>query len=175
MIQKDGGSRLLQLSKCSSGIQSALPMLMILDYCTEQNLFSSYVIEEPEQNLFPNNQLSMLRFMIKKIHNGRNIKMNTITTHSPYILSAVNISLLAGMIASDERYINEVESVLPSEYHLLTDNVAAYALGDEDIYCRNIINNETGTIDQNYLDTTSVLMAQEFGSLYKLFLKTLKK
>ena len=175
MIQKDGGSRLLQLSKCSSGIQSALPMLMILDYCTEQNLFSSYVIEEPEQNLFPNNQLSMLRFMIKKIHNGRNIKMNTITTHSPYILSAVNISLLAGMIASDERYINEVESVLPSEYHLLTENVAAYALGEEDIYCRNIINNETGTIDQNYLDTTSVLMAQEFGSLYKLFLKTLKK
>ena len=170
LVSQGGENRLLSLGKCSSGIQSALPMLMVLEYCIEQNMYNSYVIEEPEQNLFPNNQLSILRFMIKKIHGGDKQPMHTITTHSPYILTAVNVSLLAGIIGEKEDLSEEVSEIISTEYQLKPGNVAAYALGDDEEYCRNIINEETGTIDQNYLDSTSVLMGQEYNKLYKLYL-----
>lgn len=66
VVSKEGKDNLLPLDKCSSGIQSLLPMLMILDFCISKRFFDSYVIEEPEQNLFPENQLAILRYVIGK-------------------------------------------------------------------------------------------------------------
>lgn len=172
VISQEDGNKILPLGQCSSGLQSLLPMMMILDYCIREEMFDSYVIEEPEQNLFPDNQLSVLRYIISK----RNLQDNSsiITTHSPYLLSGINISLMAGHVAQHKEYIDEVCSILPAKYHLSPDSVAAYALGDADNYCKDIINPQTGTIDQNYLDTTSTVIGQEFGKLYKLYIKTLK-
>ena len=177
VIVTDGDSeRLLPLSMCSSGIQSVLPLLMILNYCIEKHYFSAYVIEEPEQNLFPDNQLGLLRFIIEKVKQVKHPQSHTITTHSPYLLSGINLSLLAGRIVQNhpemEKQVNEI---LPQSYWLAPDEVAAYSLGQEDEYCKNIINTTTGTIDQNYLDTTSDIVGQEFNRLYKLFVESLKK
>lgn len=172
IIEESGDKKILSLSKCSSGIQSLLPMLMVYDYCSENNFYGTYVIEEPEQNLFPDNQLSVLRYIVGK----RNSQNNSciITTHSPYLLSGINISLMSGQVAQCKEYSDEVSDILPSEYHLTPGSVAAYALGDTDNYCKDIINLQTGTIDQNYLDTTSTVIGQEFGKLYKLYIKTLR-
>ncbi len=175
IISKEDGTKLIPLSKCSSGLQSLLPMVMILDYCIRERMFSSYVIEEPEQNLFPDNQLAVLRYMISKMNTFENKPSHTITTHSPYLLSGINLSLIAGKIARHPEYAEEAEKILPKEYHLVPGCIAAYALGDTESYCKDIINPETGTIDQNYLDTTSSIIGQEFGKLYKLYIKTLRK
>ena len=171
-IRIPGLKKLLPLKECSSGIQSLLPMLLVIDYCIDKKLFNGFVIEEPEQNLFPDNQLNTLRYIVSKnnVQGGSCI----LTTHSPYLLSAINISLLAGKIAKNDNYKEEVCNILPHEYHLCPENVAAYALGDEEEYCKNIMNADTGTIDQNYLDTTSSIIGQEFGKLYKLYVKSLK-
>ena len=170
MINDGEKTKLLPLSKCSSGIQSLLPMMMVLDYCINENMYNSYVIEEPEQNLFPDNQLAVLRYIISK--NNAYDRRSIITTHSPYLLSGINISLLASLVAKDARYKDEVLKILPEEYHLTSGDVGAYALGGENNYCKDILNKETGTIDQNYLDTASSVMGDEFGKLYKLYLKT---
>lgn len=168
-----GSDKLLPLKECSSGIQSLLPMLLVLDYCIDKKIFNGFVIEEPEQNLFPDNQLYTLRYIVSK----NNVKGGTciLTTHSPYLLSAINISLLAGKIAENDGYRGMVCNILSDAYHLSPEKVAAYALGDEEIYCKNILNVNTGTIDQNYLDTTSSIIGQEFGKLYKLYVKSLRE
>lgn len=175
VISQDNNTKLLPLNECSSGLQSLLPMTIILDYCFRNNLFDSYIIEEPEQNLFPDNQLAVLRYMISKINSYSQKVKPIITTHSPYLLSGINLSLLAGKIAQHPEYAEEVGKILPKEYHLAPNSVAAYALGDTENYCKDIINPETGTIDQNYLDTASAIIGQEFGKLYKLYIKTLRK
>ena len=172
IVNKNGKQESLSLEYCSSGIQSLLPMLMILDYCLDKNIFDGFVIEEPEQNLFPDNQLTTLRHIISKRNHSKSSCI--ITTHSPYLLSGINISLMAGQVARYKVYKDEVCNILPAEYHLTPGSVAAYALGDTDNYCKDIINPQTGTIDQNYLDTTSTVIGQEFGKLYKLYIKTLK-
>lgn len=168
----NGTDKLLPLKECSSGAQALLPMLMVLDYCIDKNVYNGYVIEEPEQNLFPDNQLYTLRYIVSK--NNAHGSNCIITTHSPYLLSAINISLLAGKIAGIEKYKEEVCSILSEEFHLLPETVAAYALGDEKEYCKDVMNGNTNTIDQNYLDTTSSIIGQEFGKLYKLYIKSLR-
>lgn len=164
----------IPLNHCSSGIQSVLPLLMVIDYSMKLRCFNVFVLEEPEQNLFPSNQTALLRFLISKTHGeGFSARGLMVTTHSPYLLSALNISLLAGRLAKNEELAEVVEDILPAIYHVDSSQVSAYALGDEDVYCRNIINAKTGTIDQNYLDTASDVLSDEFNRLYRLYVKTL--
>ena len=93
----DGNSRRKYLlSQASSGIQSTLPLLLVVEYTLNHREYSSYVIEEPETNLFPEKQVDLLRYLLRNVNKeGRTI---TITTHSPYLLSALNNSLFAGSL-----------------------------------------------------------------------------
>ncbi|MDE5883193.1 MAG: ATP-binding protein, partial [Muribaculaceae bacterium] len=59
MVKVDSDS--VQLQYASSGIQSILPLLMVIEYCLQKNYFSSFTIEEPELNLFPTNQFHLLQ------------------------------------------------------------------------------------------------------------------
>lgn len=170
IIPQEDDIKTLPLSECSSGLQSLLPMVMTMDYCINEHMFESYIVEEPEQNLSPSEQLAVLRHIISSMKKCNNTVSHVITTHSPYILSGINISMMAGLIAQHPEYSEETEKILSSEYHLSPSSVAAYAIGDKDNYCKNIINPQTSIIDQNYFDAVSDISGQEFGKLYKLYI-----
>jgi len=55
---------------------------------------TSFVIEEPELNLYPTTQRDLLNFIVTNC-NGRRKHMLTITTHSPYIINQLNLLLKA--------------------------------------------------------------------------------
>jgi len=169
----------LPLQACSSGIQSVLPLLMVVDYALKLKCFDCFVLEEPEQNLFPTNQMELLRFLIRRMDQKDVffIRQLTISTHSPYLLSVLNISMLAAVIAKKEEYRMEVNRILPEELHIEPEKVGAYMLGGDEgeTYCKNIIDEKTGTIGQNYLDAVSDTLGEEFGSLYNLYIKSLRK
>jgi hypothetical protein len=68
----------------------------------EENLFSThntqFIIEEPEQNLFPDTQRDLVYHLLDKcLDDERNHRL-TITTHSPYILYALNNCMMGGLI-----------------------------------------------------------------------------
>ena len=175
-VGEEGHMQSIPLNHCSSGIQSVLPLLMVVDYAVKRKNFSHFVVEEPEQNLFPKNQTELFRFLISRTNVEENVAGGlTITTHSPYLLSAFNISLLAGKLDKDETLAKDVEAILPKKYHVDPEQVAAYALGNEEAYCRSILSEKTGTIDQNYLDTASDVLGDEFNRLYRLFLKSVRR
>ena len=83
-IRMDHGS--IELSRASSGQQEAIPLLFsILVFPRRRR---TLIIEEPEAHLFPEAQIEVLNFMIRQIRRrGGNIMF---TTHSPYLLSALN-------------------------------------------------------------------------------------
>lgn len=62
--------------------------------------------------------------------------------------------MMVGQVAQHQEYSEETEKILSLEYYLSPSNVASYALGDKDNYCKDIINPQTNTINQNYLDMT---------------------
>lgn len=168
----------IPLHYASSGIQAILPLLMVIDYCLAHKFFYSFTVEEPELNLFPTNQLHLLRTLIKKTNEIKDDDFAswTITTHSPYLLSVLNISLLAGIITKKfpER-LSQFHNIIPEEYVILPDQIAVYSLDKhENAYCKNIIDKSTGLIQANYLDGISDLISSEFSKLYKVYINPLR-
>lgn len=177
VAKTESSQKELPLQACSSGIQSVLPLLMVIDYALKLKCFNSFVLEEPEQNLFPGNQMELLRFLIKKMNRDEYpIKTLTISTHSPYLLSVLNISMLAAIIAKNKGYRMEVDKILPEELHIAPDKVAAYMLGGEGgAYCMSVMDEKTETIGQNYLDAVSDTLGTEFRKLYNLYIQSIKE
>ena len=162
----------------SSGIQSIAPMLMIMDYCLKQDYFNCFALEEPEMNLFPTNQLELVRYIISKINQDKGIENLIITTHSPYILSILNISILAGKILNRFPMLDdEVSSILKKEYHLKSSEVEVFSLGkdvNDGIECKSIFDSNTGLIQGNYLDAVSSIISSDFNRLNRLYIKILR-
>ncbi len=167
------------LSAASSGVQSTLPLLLVLQYAIEHREYTSFVIEEPECNLFPAKQVELLKHIIKLVKNDNRIL--TITTHSPYLLSALNNYLFAGTLVSKygDKISEGIGSVLPSEYQLKLNECSVYSLGEDingkNLYCKPLIDSRTGMIDYNSLDGISLKMNAEFEQLEKAFIQMRRK
>lgn len=89
---------------------------------------SRVFIEEPEQNLFPSAQVDLIRNVVRMINSACDQTGNEcsvcITTHSPYIVSALNL-LIQAYDAFNIAAARAVE-VLPKEEMLPFDQVACY-------------------------------------------------
>lgn len=175
-VKNDSDGTLVSLDACSSGIQSVLPLIMVIDYCCKEGYFDSYVVEEPEQNLFPINQKELLRliFRLWKTHNHEESNL-VITTHSPYTLTCVNVELLASIVGQNPAYSDAVAEIIPREEWLDPNKVAVYALNQESSdYATSLINPKTQLIGANAIDTVSEIISSEYNKLYKLYIKLLK-
>ena len=87
IVTADGKHLLIR--EASSGMQSTIPLLLTLDYATDKKGYHSYVVEEPECNLYPTNQLRLMDVVLDYIKRKRSTL--TITTHSPYIINYLNV------------------------------------------------------------------------------------
>jgi predicted ATPase len=113
------------------------------------NLFKTHytnlIIEEPEQNLFPATQ----KQLIYKLLNLINCELNhslTITTHSPYILYAINNCILS-FLTKEKRSIDKKNIFL--ETFINPKNISIYEIKDGKI--KNI-QDENGLIGSNFFD-----------------------
>ena len=143
----------------------------------KQDYFSSFALEEPEINLFPTNQLELIRFIISKINQEKGIENLIITTHSPYILSILNLSILAGKIMKMKPELtDDITTILKPEFHLSSSEIEVFSLGKQingDIECESIIDSSTGMIKGNYLDAVSSIISTDFNKLNRLYIKIL--
>lgn len=67
-----------------------------------------FIIEEPEQNLFPYTQLEIIETMVKLCTGARNHGF-TVTTHSPYIINLLNILIARYYKGAEETRIDPEE------------------------------------------------------------------
>ena len=175
-IELEGRDKDLPLSACSSGLQSAIPMLMVIDYALKMDCFDTFVIEEPEQNLFPENQYEILKFLTSKFWHPNKQRQFVITTHSPYMLSSLNVLMLAYRLHQNEEVREQVEEIVKSGFTVNPDIVAVYSLNPDDKkYCKSLISEKTGLVSVNELDSVSEIIGDDFERLYSLYLQTKKK
>lgn len=174
-IVLDDNHKRLPLGAASSGIQSTMPLMMVLDYAIREREYSTFVVEEPECNLFPEKQVALLQYILTKVNDGQ--RTLTITTHSPYLLSAMNNYLFAGKMVADngDDVRKAVAGILPEGCLLKPDECAVYSLGEgangDGIYCKSLLDEETGMVDYNSLDGASALMNGEFDALQDIFIR----
>lgn len=166
----------VSLHDASSGQQESIRILqdIFLVILEKEKVFR--VIEEPEAHLFPEAQ-KLLVELFAILVNAQLENELIITTHSPYILTAYNNLLFANrVIQKNEELKEEVYKNINEECILDSKDFAAYGLkivqSEDDVYCQSIVDEEMGLIDQNFLDSVSDTLNDEFHNLYDLYAKS---
>lgn len=156
----------VMLFEAASGIQSVTPLLVLLEHLsrnTEQA--QSFIIEEPELNLYPTAQQGLLNWLVEKCTQGENDL--TITTHSPYILSSCNLLLEAYKVAQLRPDLEEkIAAIVPKACWLNPDEFAAYYVADGTV--KPITDERTHLIGGNELDAVSGDISDSFRKLLRL-------
>ena len=154
---------LFELSKASTGIQSIIPLLLVIEDGIKRNI-KHFIIEEPELNLYPTTQHDLMKFIISKCtKENQNL---TITTHSPYILSTLNVLLLAHQ--AGQTHEEAVNQIVPKESWLNPDEFNIYFV-EKGGTVRNIFDRETGLIAESELDDVSLSIGDEFDKLMEFY------
>ncbi|UTA69164.1 AAA family ATPase [Emticicia sp. 21SJ11W-3] len=163
-----GNNDFIPLDKVSSGQQEAVWVVQYLIYRIYQiSLRSSFtVIEEPEAHLYPESQKSITELIAVLVNLLNNQAL--ITTHSPYILAAVNNLLYANKIGKTHE--KEVSEIVDKNLWLDFNRVDAYFVGGEgnEGKIKRIMDDELEMIENQYLDSASSIINQEFDLIYDL-------
>jgi predicted ATPase len=154
----------VNLRDSASGMQSSIPLILVVRHeYSEGN--KHFIIEEPELNLFPTTQKQLIGYLADKCTQNDNELL--ITTHSPYILSAINNLIFAYKVAHEvPEKADEVAQIIPLEQWLNPDDVAAYYVADGTV--KSIIAEKHGLIGENELDAISEDISGERDQLFKI-------
>ena len=161
ILDGSGKSR-IPLSFASSGLQSAVPLLVVSDYvssfaCEHDGFNLIQIVENPEQNLHPLSQVEILkRLLTDTPENGKLL----LTTHSPYIVSAVeNYNLAWDMFMKSGTSVPGVEK----KYLMRYEDTAAYLFSGGSV--KSIMNDESRMIDGSSIDKCSDIINSEFDRI----------
>ena len=129
---------------------------------------TQFIVEEPEQNLFPQTQMDLLYHLISEINHGRNHRL-VLTTHSPYILYALNNCMMAFLVK--DKIDGETASKIDStKYALNPEDVSVWSIKDGCL--RNdknephkTIQDERGLIRKNYFNEVMRQVMSDFNKL----------
>ena len=114
----------------------------------EKPHFANLIIEEPELNLFPQTQVSLVYAMLREIDFDRDKVM--ITTHSPYTLYAINNCMLSHKVGDDMD--NEDKQRLPSYASRLNPAKVSVWQTNDDGTLTNIKTSPLGLIGKHYFN-----------------------
>jgi predicted ATPase len=161
-----GQNKPLKLYEAASGIQSVTPLLILLEQLSKHiELPHSFIIEEPELNLYPIAQQRLMNWLVEKCTQGENDL--TITTHSPYILSSCNLLLEAYKVAQQRPELaDEIDKIVPRACWLNPEEFAAYYVADGTV--KPITDERTHLIGGNELDAVSGDISDSFRQLLRL-------
>jgi Uncharacterized conserved protein len=174
---KTSDGRKIPFSALSSGQQELLPMWSMLDYFSRIDairaktprvrgrLHELIYIEEPEAHLFPSAQSLLMEYLIGSLTSENSTRSIVLTTHSPYIMSKINVFIKAGQLSRRKKVNNKINDIVPRECWLESSDVSAYALADGEMYS---IIDEDNLIDGTYLDQISEDISREYSSLLML-------
>ena len=201
----------LPLKTTSSGLQSVIPLQLLLDYSCcflydhpqalsykmvdlirerikslqgisenaekeiryleqviagEKNIYryTQLFIEEPEQNLYPETQKEFIDTLIKALHYDGFKHRAAITTHSPYILYALNNSMMYHLVGSKldtetKERLGNLTAIDPNEVLICEIDKG---------YVRRI-QGEDGLISANYFDGIMQGIMDDFYTLLEYY------
>lgn len=160
----------VKLTESASSFQSIVPILLpILNEREDENKQYSFVIEEPETNLYPKAQYDLIKFLEKDreddlgwIDKG---SIHTYTTHSPFILTALNNMLYAfkkGNNANDN-VKKKISKIIDQKNWISPDDFSAYEIKNGK--AKSIFDRKKGLIKENSIDVISEEIIEDFRNI----------
>ncbi|MDD7258298.1 MAG: AAA family ATPase [Prevotellaceae bacterium] len=124
--------------------------------------FTNLVIEEPEMNIFPETQYTLIKELVGQMDFSRGDRL-TLTTHSPYILTSINNLIQADNAIREGQDASVVSQVIPSASQLAFDKVSAWSVSNGTI--TPITDSSTQLISAEALDSASDYISSDFDRL----------
>lgn len=158
----------IPLSYASSGQQEVLWILNILFFYMLSAIKCFIVVEEPEAHLFPEAQNLLVKAFA--IFSSFDDNQLLITTHSPYILMAVNNMMYAAKIGkiADENGAKEIDGVIPRICWLDSFCLSAYLLKNG--FSCSIKDDDLALIDISELDKIASINDDEYEKMLNITL-----
>lgn len=122
-------------------------------------------VEEPEQNLFPDAQAKFVYWFMHELQNAERNHTALITTHSPYVLFALNNCLMGGFLGnrvSEE----DANDMLSRKGWISPRSVVVYEIHDGQL---KKIQDEDGLLDNNYLNKAYKTISSEYLSMLSYY------
>lgn len=149
-------------------------MLMLLaeiqkiQYELDHPSFTNLVVEEPEQNLFPDTQLQLVYYILSRLEHRKKRDSLILTTHSPYILYALNNCMLASLASrEDEEMVNGISKV-PGMARISPEIVSVWEIRDGSIPEGKTIQDDRGLILGNYFERVMHNIIADFSNLLSI-------
>ena len=145
----DANGTTIDLSAASSGVKGLMGLVLYLRHlATPGNLI---VIDEPEQNLHPNQQAAFAEFLALLVNNGIRV---AITTHSPYIVEHLQNLILAHDL-NDRSEIVDSLYLKREDSFISKDNVGVYLFHNGTT--ENILMDDGEINWQTFCDTANII------------------
>lgn len=158
----------LDLSECASGFQAIIPIILVLKGVTRAKTSASFIIEEPELSLFPTTQKHLINFLVGSLNSRSAQGGLVLTTHSPYILSALNILLFAFITGhSNSEKIEKLNNIVPQNSWINPDDFNAFYLSDGKV--SEIFDRKVNLISENELDGISEDIQGKFDEIMEIY------
>jgi len=133
----------------------------LIKYFNKKN-YQNILVEEPEQNLYPKSQVDTIKFIIENCNN--NIFL---MTHSPYVLSILNILIFAYKASNTNKTLNEnITKIIPISQQIDPNKFSAYLIEDGKSLD---IKSKRGLISENSIDEISDMIDDEFSQLMDIY------
>jgi len=133
--------------------------------------YSRLFIEEPEQNLFPRTQMALVYNVLELLNNPDKDHKLFITTHSPYILYALNNCILGGLV-KDNIPDDILSDISFRNSFVNPKDVSVWEIKDGKFNRYNgsdRIQDEDGLIRKNYFDGIMAELMNDFNSLLNYY------
>ena len=127
--------------------------------------YTQLFIEEPEQNLFPNTQQEFVYWLLANLKNNESGHSAVITTHSPYILFALNNCMMGGLVRNAVP-AEEISKFPSHQAWINPKEVSVFEIVEDGL---KRIQDEDGIIEDNYLNKAYKKNSQEYLSLLNYY------
>lgn len=156
---------ILEIYQTSSLVKSLASLVFYLRHLAEKN--DCIIIDEPELNLHPDNQVLIARFLARLVNEGFKI---VASTHSDYIIREVNVLLmLSNSFGEKEELMKRYEY---SENQLLkSNNIAAYYFDKGESKIINVPLLKRG-IEIDSIDLVTTNLNERSDDIYYTFLES---
>jgi len=142
------------LNLLSSSVHELLPLIIYLKYYLNKG--DTLIIEEIENHLHPENQLILVKYLVKSINKGLNI---ILTTHSDYILEEFNNLIRLGNSKKEALYQLGYDESCILDYEDV--NIYNFKKNDDYSYTPQMIEvNYTGFDEDNFSKVIEELYAK---------------
>jgi len=163
-VRKNNELAFYSMYNAATGFQSTIPVVLAVKHYTEsRNKKKTFIIEEPEENLFPDAQNKLIEFLVDGVANfGHSILL---TTHSPYVLTSVNNLMYAYKIGQMDAL--EVGKIVDKKYWIDPLEVSAYMLQPNGS-CEDIFDASESLIKADKIDEISGIINDKFNTLLNI-------